>query len=95
MPSDDASAGDATRRNGAATRPRDDASMSRVLPSSVPRRTGPVELRLLVWIDPGSAWRARVSGPGMTEREFDSPFELARFVAWPRGPAPRGGPGLR
>jgi len=56
----------------------------------------PVELRLLVWFEHGAGWRARVSGPGLAEREFDSPFELARFVAWPVGKAPpAGGGGLR
>lgn len=57
--------------------------------------TDPIELRLVVWVDPGSAWRARVSGAGIAEREFFSPFELARFVAWPLAPVPRGGSGLR
>jgi len=57
--------------------------------------TDPIELRLVVWLEPGAVWRARVSGPGVAEREFDSPFELARFVAWPMAPASRGGPGLR
>ena len=51
----------------------------------------PVELRLLVWFEHGAGWRASVSGPGLAEREFDSPFELARFVAWPVAKAPPGG----
>ena len=51
----------------------------------------PVELRLVVWFEHGAGWRARVSGAGLAEREFDSPFELARFVAWPVAKAPGGG----
>jgi len=60
-----------------------------------PPSGAPVELRLLVWFGPGTGWRARISGPGLGEREFVSPFELARFVAWPRTKAPPGNGGLR
>ena len=70
--------------------------MSPSAPPSVPSPgMEPIELRLVVWLDPGSVWHARVSGPGIAEREFVSPFELARFVAWPLAPGQRGGPGLR
>lgn len=61
-------------------------------PSHLPPGS-PVELRLLVWVEHGSGWRARVSGPGLDEREFASPFELARFVAWPVAKTPLGGGG--
>ena len=83
-------------RNGAATRLQDHASMSSSAPPPVPSPgMDPIELRLVVWIDSGSVWRARVSGAGIAEREFVSPFELARFVAWPLAPAQRRGSGLR
>ncbi len=42
-----------------------------------------VEFRLVVWTSRESGWRASVFGPDTTEREFLSPFELARFLAWP------------
>jgi len=67
-------------------------------PASSPSPFGqaPVELRLVIWFDAGARWRARVSGSGIAEREFASPFELARFVAWPLALPPQGsGPGLR
>jgi hypothetical protein len=96
MPPDDASAGRGARRNGAATRRQDHAAMSRSAPPPVlSPGMDPIELRLVVWIDPGSVWRARVSGVGIAEREFVSPFELARFVAWPLTPTQRGDSGLR
>jgi hypothetical protein len=95
MPPDDASAGGGTRRNGAATRRRDHVSMSRSAPPVVASGIGPIELRLVVWVDQGSVWHARVSGPGIAEREFVSPFELARFVAWPLAKSQRGDTGLR
>ena len=62
-----------------------------------PSSGSPIEMRLVVWFEHGTAWRARVSGPGLEDREFASPFELARFVAWPvaRAPSTGGGRGLR
>ena len=48
-----------------------------------------IEFRLVVRVGP-TGWHAAVVGPDATTREFTSPFELARFFAWPR-PAP--GPG--
>ncbi|MEO5882658.1 MAG: hypothetical protein ABIQ06_09605 [Caldimonas sp.] len=63
---------------------------------SHPPLGAPLELRLVIWFEQGSGWRARVSGPGVAEREFASPFELARFVAWPLAKTPPGsGAGLR
>ena len=42
-----------------------------------------VEFRLTVWLGHETGWHARVVGPDNTEHEFASPFELARYVAWP------------
>jgi hypothetical protein len=42
-----------------------------------------IEFRLVVWMSRESGWRASVLGPDTSEREFVSPFELARFLAWP------------
>ena len=53
-----------------------------------------IEFRLVVWMSRESGWRASVVGPDATEREFLSPFELARFLAWPvvqTAPSPHGG----
>lgn len=63
--------------------------------SPSPPGRAPVELRLLVWYEAGTNWRAPISGDGIAEREFASPFELARFVAWPLAPVPGGGTGPR
>lgn len=55
-----------------------------------------VEFRLFVWTSPSLGWRARITGVDDFEREFTSPFELARFVAWPVANATgKRGPGLR
>jgi hypothetical protein len=55
-----------------------------------------IEFRLIVWRGEGEGWHARVVAPDHSEREFDSPFELARFVAWPGLDTPRKpGRGLR
>lgn len=44
---------------------------------------------LSLWAPPGAPWRARLVGTDAHVHEFDSPFELARFVAQPAcaGPA--------
>jgi hypothetical protein len=58
------------------------------------RATEDVEFRLVVRMSRESGWRASVFGPDATEREFVSPFELARFFAWPAAqvpPSPQGG----
>ena len=47
-----------------------------------------VELRLIVSTSPSRGWHACVIGPGETRRDFASPFELARFVAWPHAARP-------
>jgi hypothetical protein len=85
----------ALRRNGAATPAGHDGAMPRKTVPSAPPQVQPVELRLVVWVAPGGDWRARVSGPGMAEREFVSPFELARFVAAPPSTLASNGSGLR
>lgn len=60
---------------------------------------GPTELRLTLWVDAACAWHARAEwGPegGREQRAFDSPLELARFVAQlPRAAPPAGPGGLR
>ena len=45
-----------------------------------------VEVCLVVQMSREAGWRASVVGPDATAREFVSPFELARFLAWPLGP---------
>jgi hypothetical protein len=44
---------------------------------------------LSLWAPPGAPWHARLMGADAHVHEFDSPFELARFVAQPAcaGPA--------
>ncbi len=41
-----------------------------------------VDLRLTVW-SAQDGWHARLVGADMTERDFASPFELARYVSGP------------
>jgi len=45
-----------------------------------------IEFRLTVWLGGEAGWHARVVAPDASERVFASPFELARFVAWPGSP---------
>lgn len=54
-----------------------------------------IEFRLTVWCLAGSGWRARVISADAAEREFASPFELARYLAWPVPPIEPGPQGLR
>lgn len=55
-----------------------------------------LEFRLTVWPGGEAGWHARVIAPDTTELEFASPFELARYLAWPCSPAARvEGKGLR
>jgi len=73
------------------------AGMATPAPLTTPRST---ELRLTVWVDAGAAWHARAEwGPsGQPEqRAFDSPLELARFMAQLPHPnrTPPGQGGLR
>jgi hypothetical protein len=49
---------------------------------SAPRPTPrPAPLRLTVWLDDCEGWHARALWGRGQVREFDSPFELARFLA--------------
>lgn len=60
------------------------------------RRSEGVEFRLTVWLGGEAGWRARVVAPDATEHEFASPFELARYLAWPHAlPTTESGKGLR
>lgn len=52
-------------------------------------------LQLTVWVDAGQVWHARAEWGDRFQREFDNPFELARFVARLPEPPPRGPGGLR
>jgi len=55
-----------------------------------------MEFRLTVWPAGGTGWRARVIAPDASEHEFASPFELARYLAWPvAAPGNKPGKGLR
>lgn len=55
-----------------------------------------IELRLTVWTEAKVGWHARVVAADETVREFESPFELVRFLLWPARPTLRGeGRGLR
>jgi hypothetical protein len=42
-----------------------------------------LQFNLVVSMSRESGWRAAVVGPDDTERVFVSPFELARYLAWP------------
>lgn len=58
----------------------------------IPASSGP--LRLTVWLDERDGWHARASWGQGQARDFDSPFELARFLARlgePRRPPRPGG----
>jgi len=46
-----------------------------------------IEVRLVVRMSREAGWRAWVLGPDANRREFVSPFELARFLAWPASQA--------
>lgn len=45
----------------------------------IPSSPGP--LRLTVWLDERNGWHARAQWGQGQARDFDSPFELARFLA--------------
>lgn len=42
-----------------------------------------LQYSLVVTMSRETGWRAAVLTPDSTERVFVSPFELARFLAWP------------
>lgn len=60
-------------------------------PAPVPR-----VMLLSLWHQPGTAWHARLVDSDAQLRDFDSPFELARYLA-ERAPDPGSPPhdGLR
>jgi hypothetical protein len=47
---------------------------------------------LSLWAPPAAPWHARLVGADAHVHEFDSPFELARFVAQAASAAPAAGP---
>lgn len=49
-----------------------------------------MQFQLVVSMSRDSGWRAAVVGPDATERVFASPFELARYLAWPVAAAAHG-----
>ncbi len=56
-------------------------------------RTRPTCVMLLsLWAPPGAPWHARLVGSDAHVHEFDSPFELARFVAQAASVSPAAGP---
>ncbi len=46
-----------------------------------PEADAGIRLQLTVWPGMAGSWRARLELPGAATRAFDSPFELARFLA--------------
>lgn len=55
-----------------------------------------LQLRLTVWIDPDRTWHARAEWPPAQRQDFDSPLELARFMArLPPSQPPKQSGGLR
>ncbi len=58
-------------------------------PPPAPTSARPSCVMLLsLWAPPGTPWRARLVGADARVHEFDSPFELARFVAQPACASP-------
>jgi hypothetical protein len=58
------------------------------LPPAEPS-AGPACVMLLsLWAPPAAPWHARLVSADARVHEFDSPFELARFVAQPACTAP-------
>lgn len=50
-------------------------------------------LLLSLWRSNGTGWHVRLIGADARVHEFDSPFELARFLAQPPRPPQGGSPG--
>lgn len=64
----------------------------------MPSTAAPVPrvMLLSLWAPPGAAWHARLIEADQRVHEFDSPFELARFLAHATVPPARdSGGGLR
>jgi|APTNR8051073442_1049403.scaffolds.fasta_scaffold21627_2 hypothetical protein len=55
----------------------------------------PQVMLLSLWCDPGRRWHARLVDGQARVHEFDSPFELARFLGTPRPATGQPGVGLR
>lgn len=55
----------------------------------------PRVMLLALWCNPGQPWRARVVDAEARVHDFDSPFELARFLCAPAPPPTRLEGGLR
>lgn len=56
----------------------------------------PARLQLTVWLDPDRTWHARAEWPPAQRQDFDSPLELARFMArLPQSQPPKQSGGLR
>lgn len=63
---------------------------------SAPAPTGRTTLlQLTIWVDDSATWHARAEWGDRLRRDFDSPFEFARFVARLPETPPRGRGGLR
>jgi hypothetical protein len=62
----------------------------------LPRQEPPPRVMLLsLWSDAGTPWHARIVDSEARVHEFDSPFELARYLCVPQPLPPAPGPGLR
>jgi len=64
-----------------------------MLPTHTPPPVPARVMQLNLWLPPAAPWHAELTEAGAPARDFDSPFELARFLAQGApGTAPRGSP---
>ena len=64
-----------------------------MLPTPTPPPAPARVMQLSLWVPPAAPWHAELAEDGAPARGFDSPFELARFLAQGApGTAPRGSP---
>ena len=64
-----------------------------MLPTHTPPPAPARVMQLNLWLPPSAPWHAELAEDGAPARGFDSPFELARFLAQgASGTAPRGSP---
>ena len=64
-----------------------------MLPTHTPPPAPARVMQLSLWVPPAAPWYAELAEAGAPARGFDSPFELARFLAQGApGTAPRGSP---
>jgi hypothetical protein len=61
-------------------------------PPANPCATPSCVMLLSLWAPPAAPWHARLVGADAHVHEFDSPFELARFVAQAASASPAAGP---